>query len=182
MQYIWAHGKCLRCDTLDRNALQRAKEADTEHNALKWMVTLPEQRKSTERARRPIRKRKAKPTKTEAWLQDHFGFKSQVEVFNFLWLTRPMVCEFTGISLKPFEDDEQMRRTCCAHYLRKGLFPLWKLNPDNITLVHPEFHRIVDMSTLDERAEHPDWDFVKWDAEVALRKIQYKLFKREHLL
>lgn len=132
--------------------------------------------------RTKIRPRKKHKTVTDKFLEQHWGFKSQVELFDYIWLTRPKKCPISGRDLKPFEYSRHERAMCCSHTLPKGLWPLFKLNSENILLIHPEAHMLLDAGTEEARAKHPDWD---WTLHFALQdslKIQYQLFKLENLL
>lgn len=66
--------------------------------------------------------------------------------------------------------------------LPKKLFPLWKLNPDNLVLIHPEVHRLFDSGTQEERDSHPLWDWRALDELVEQKKTEYISFKEKHLL
>jgi len=128
-----------------------------------------------------IRARKKNNTITDEWLQEHWGFKSQVDLFNHLWDSYPHYCWYTGKSLVKFRDNKDMRYRCCAHIIPKGKFPLFKLNEENVRLVHPDFHRIVDQGTQEERDDHPLWRFGFWDQEVERMKKEYEAFKKKYL-
>lgn len=119
---------------------------------------------------------------TSRWLKQHWGFKSQVALFDYIWDTRKWVCPYTGKDLKGFADDRLMRRICCAHVLPKGKYPLFKLNSENVELVHPHFHQIVDNGTFDDRDKHLTWDFDAWDKKVEEMKVKYEMFKDKYLL
>jgi hypothetical protein len=102
-------------------------------------------------------------------------------MFDYMWDNWVPVCAYTGKDLKSFRDDPDMRRRCCAHVLPKGKFPLFKLNIENMALVHPEFHRIVDQGTYKDRGKHPTWLWKVWDDRVDRMKVEYELFKEKHL-
>ena len=174
-QYIFSHGRCARCAALDRRestiSSQRKKDIT---RPKEWIY-------DSVRVNR-IRSRKAEQNTTDRWLQKHWGFKTQIQLFHHLWDTRKLVCPFSGRDISKFKDDTQMRIICCAHILPKSLYPLYKLNRDNVVLVHPEFHTIVDMGTKESRDRYPYWQWDKWDNLKALKIKEYNLFKQKHLL
>ena len=72
--------------------------------------------------------------------------------------------------------------SCFAHILPKSKYPYFKLNPKNVRVVFPEFHKIVDQGTMLDRVNHPSWRFELWDREKEQMKIEYNLFKKQNLL
>lgn len=71
---------------------------------------------------------------------------------------------------------------CFAHILSKKQYPWFKLNPDNVEVVDPEFHRIIDQGSTKDRTQHPDWAWDEWDAKVIRMKEEYQNFKTKNLL
>ena len=110
-----------------------------------------------------------------------FGYNSQLEMFFSLWDKYPrdkegrMFCEFTGMRIDTFEDSN-MWINCFSHILPKGLYPSFKLNPDNLRIVHPNFHFATEFYTSDMKEKCPDWDFDKWFALVEEMKKLYQTF------
>lgn len=140
-----------------------------------------EDRKSKEKKKYKIPVRSKKPLSP---IKTNWGFTSQIDMFDYLWAKATKygkvvpVCEFTGEKL---DEMGTMWINQFAHILPKSKYPLWKLNPDNVRIVHPEFHRIVDQGRISDRALHPTWDFAKWDALVEEKKSEYKIFIDKHL-
>jgi hypothetical protein len=115
-----------------------------------------------------------------------FGFDDQTTMFGTLWENHKdekgrVLCTFTGQQLNGFLLSD-LYWNCFAHILSKKQYPWFKLNPANICIVAPEFHRIVDAGTQKERAEHPTWRFDLWDARVIAMKEEYQKFKKQNLL
>jgi hypothetical protein len=108
----------------------------------------------------------------------NFGFGNELEMFHQIWNERSHVCQFTGENL----DDTGLWINCFAHILPKGKFPLFKFNPENVRLVYPEFHRIIDRGTKADRLKHPTWDFKFWDELVQEMKTEYIKFQKQNLL
>lgn len=67
-----------------------------------------------------------------------------------------------------------------AHILPKGSFPYLKLCFENICLVHPEEHTILDQGTVKNREayslKYPKTDWDKWDA----KRSELQKFYREN--
>jgi hypothetical protein len=123
-----------------------------------------------------------KPAHTIDW-----GFDDQTTLFGTLWEIRKdvkgqVICEYTGEKLNSFLFQGDLWYSCFAHLLSKGKYPYFKLNPANIAVVHPEFHRIVDQGTTKDREAHPDWKWDLWDAKVIQMKDEYIKFKKDNLL
>lgn len=108
--------------------------------------------------------------------KDIFGFKNQVEMFDYIWDTQPHVCWLTNRPL--LEKDVSM----FAHVLRKGTYTYFKLNPNNVRLLLPTIHDLVDNFKEEFREQLPHIDFNKWFKLQEDMRIEYELFKREHLL
>lgn len=112
-------------------------------------------------------------------IRAQWGFKSQAVLFKHIWDTRSHYCIFTNQSLRTIPDSK--KHWCCAHVLPKGLYPHFKLNPQNIVLALPEFHTAVDNFTEDEREKHPDWDFNLFFSLQSAMKKKYNQFLKENL-
>jgi hypothetical protein len=106
-----------------------------------------------------------------------FGYSSEKPMFDDIWDTRSHVCQFTNESLEQFYGTD-LWYNCFAHVLPKGKFILFKYNPENIRLVYPEFHSIVDQGTKTDRLKHPEWDWTFWDELVQQMKAEYIKFMK----
>ena len=125
-------------------------------------------------------------TKRERISQYDFGFDNQLNVFWYCWEREKdhrgnIYCKYTGEKLNGFKNTPIIMN-CFAHILPKKNYTYWKLNPINIEVVHPEFHRIVDQGTFKERSSHPEWKWDEWDSKVLEMKEKYQQFKNENLL
>jgi hypothetical protein len=105
-----------------------------------------------------------------------FGFKDQVELFNHIWETQSHVCWLTKRPLP--EKDIRM----FAHVLRKRKYTYFKLNPDNIRLLLPTIHDLVDNFKEEYREQLPHIDFDSWFNLQDEMKIKYEEFKSKNLL
>jgi hypothetical protein len=115
-----------------------------------------------------------------------FGFESQLEMFLWLWdqakdKNGDVICKYTGEKLNGFYRTNVFWN-CFAHILPKFTYRYFKLNPNNVRIVYPTFHRIVDQGTLKEREQHKEWKWDLWDSEVIAMKTEYLKFKKENLL
>lgn len=101
-------------------------------------------------ARSPL---KAKAPKTKP----AYGFASQVELFNDLWKKSDKRCPVSDRDLSLLEHTADYW-SCFAHILPKGKYTRYKLNPDNIMIVHPEVHKLFDQGTIRQQ-QQSGWDF-----------------------
>jgi hypothetical protein len=132
--------------------------------------------RSDRKLKKPIPKKK----------EVNFGFDSQMELFLWLWNEAKdqdcdVYCKYTGEKLNRFYRTNTFWN-CFAHILPKFTYRYFKLNPSNVRVVYPTFHRIVDQGTLEERKQHPEWKWDLWDSEVLEMKREYQRFKKENLL
>lgn len=119
-------------------------------------------------------------------LENSFGFDSQQGMFYALWdlakdMNTDVWCVYTGERLNRFRDGKIWFQ-CFMHLLPKGKYTYFKLNPDNIRIVFPEFHRICDRGTSDDRKKHPTWRWDLWAVDVLNMKEAYAKFKHDNLL
>jgi len=144
----------------------------------------------TDKKKPELKPRKAIPVRTKKKpLREKidWGFTSQPDLFMELWEKSRnehglVICKYTGIKLNGYESDMKRWICCCAHILPKKNYPLFRLFPENIRIVSPDFHSIVDQGRISDRARHPEWDFETWDREVLKMKEKYLQFKRDNLL
>lgn len=66
-------------------------------------------------------------------------FRTQKEMFNYIWETRPHVSQLTGVPLE-HQKGSKMWHWQFLHVLPKGKFKKYALNSDNILLGTPEEH------------------------------------------
>lgn len=62
----------------------------------------------------------------------------ELSVFREIWDERPRVCEVTGTPIKEFSV------WCFAHLINKNRYSRYRLRKDNISLVQPWVHTIID--------------------------------------
>lgn len=115
-----------------------------------------------------------------------FGFDNQISMFEVLWNNAKdkngiVTCHFTGERLNRFYGTE-LWYSCFMHILPKGKYTYWKLNPNNIAIALPDFHKIIDQGSMDDRKKHPTWAFDRYDALVLYMKEEYNRFKFENHL
>ena len=113
-----------------------------------------------------------KTTKNE--LLFSFGFNNQKEMFDFVWNTREHICQISGSNLDLVPKSKFF--WMFAHILNKKNYPFFKLNAENILLVHPDVHYCVDNFSQDMRQKNPTFDFNKWFGLLEEQKQKYKDF------
>lgn len=69
---------------------------------------------------------------------NEFGFKSELDLFNYVWNSRPHISQLTKLPLLPKGHSQWHWQF--LHVLPKGSFPKYKFNPENILLGLPEEH------------------------------------------
>jgi len=84
---------------------------------------------------------------------NYFGFNNQIEMFNHIWNTRPLVSAISKRPINYFFNTE-LWYNCFAHILPKGGYPHFRLNPDNIMLLHPKEHELLDHGTSKQQADY----------------------------
>jgi len=142
--------------------------------------------------RRPKEKKRYKiPTRKKSGLNSpqnalkrSWGYSSQVDMFDDLWAKATRYGKITPTCPYTNEKLDHMGLlwyNMFAHILSKQKYPMWRLNPNNIRIVHPEFHRIVDQGRLQERSLHPEWKWTEWDSLVEDKKKEYESFIKENL-
>lgn len=142
--------------------------------------------RTDKKPKKPNFRKPQKTMKESKPIEESFGFDDQFSLFMDAWRRAKdnkgdVICPFTGENLL-FYRYRNSFFSCFAHVLPKGRFPYFKLNPENIRVVMPEFHRIVDQGRLKDRQYHPGWKWDEWDALVLEMKEKYAEFKKQNLL
>jgi hypothetical protein len=140
--------------------------------------------KKTDRTGKRIMRTKRSPSKNT--YTPRFPFESQPDLFAYLWRKAKtfhgeVYCKYTGEKLNDYFGTD-LWLSCFAHILSKKNYPYFKLNPDNVEVVLPEFHRIIDQGTYHDRDKHPKWKWDDWDRKAGQLKAEYIIFKKENLL
>jgi len=109
----------------------------------------------------------------------------QMDLFNKIWSSRLHKSELSGQPLDQFKNTQYFV-WLFAHILPKGQYSMFKLEEENIILVSPEEHRLIDFGTCDERMEYNDvanfpanWDVFYQRKEYL--KIKYQELKKQIL-
>jgi len=126
------------------------------------------------------KKKDSGSTSLKQCLKEGFGFKSQREMFDWIWGDREHKCVVSGRDLDKVP--KKQFHWMFAHILPKGLYTYFKLNPDNIMLLHPDIHVLVDNWTGDMADKHPEFDFDKFFSAVDQMKAEYDRFKINNML
>lgn len=119
--------------------------------------------------------------KKKAVNPNNFGFSSQLEMMMFVVYVapRPIICPISGHNITNyFKGEPGEWVSCCAHIIPKGKYPLFKLNPANIMLVHPDVHRLLDQGTELQRMS-TGWDFSPFYKRQEQLKLEYDKYKNQ---
>jgi hypothetical protein len=81
------------------------------------------------------------------------GYANQRELFISIWKERPHRCAISGELLDEFYGTDKWY-ACFAHILRKGHWTRYKLRAENIMLLHPDIHTLLDDCTIKDRDKY----------------------------
>lgn len=123
-------------------------------------------------------KSELKTTKNE--LLFSFGFNNLTDLYKDVWNTRKHECIFTGENLDKVP--QHLFLNMFMHILRKSGYSFWKFNPENIVLGFPEFHKVADDFTEEERIKHPEWRFDLFFQMQEEQKQKYRDFLMANML
>lgn len=102
-----------------------------------------------------------------------WGFTSEIQVFLYLWHKYPHISMISGRKLPVI-----WILSIFAHVLNKKDYPLFRLNPDNVMMVHPDEHGLIDSGTTEQRKKYCDQyknaDFSIFYSKKELLLTQYK--------
>lgn len=121
--------------------------------------------------------------KKKAVNPNSFGFSSQLEMFMAVIYNaqRPIICPISGQDITNyFKGEPGDWVSCCAHVIPKGKFPLFKLNPANIMLIHPSAHHLVDAGTEMQRIKS-GWDFTPFYTRQEQLKQEYERYQNQRV-
>jgi hypothetical protein len=116
-----------------------------------------------------------------------FGFKTQVQMFDHLYDSQikengHLTCWLSGEPILNIEKGSSLYYSMFAHVLRKGKYTYWKLNPENIRIIQPLLHGIVDNWVDEYTTTYPNIDFNKWFSLQDEMQERYREFKTKMLL
>lgn len=169
---IYAKGLCSRCYTYIRKREQLSKTRES-----------PSKERSPIRRSNVPQKRKRLSDELKS-RRESFGYvydaNSQPELFNMVWQEAmqkgKIRCPVSGREITSFAPGRNKYwMHCCAHVLPKGMYPALKLCKENIMLLHPDTHRMVDNWLEQYRKEYPNY---QWDIYFSKRQ---ELKKKFHL-
>ena len=115
-----------------------------------------------------------------------WGFKTEIQMFEYIAARRPLVSFVDGDDLK-WTQFTQFKFTIFAHVLPKaqGKFPFFRLNPDNVILLTPQQHQDLDQNKTKSQLleDNSNWqkvfdlyDKLKDEYESNYRYKSYKGF------
>jgi len=95
---------------------------------------------------------------------------NQFEFFKEIWSERDHISFLSNRPIKYFDVKS------FAHILPKGKFTKYKYNKDNIILLLPEEHTLLDQGTEKQRVEYSKKWGCNWDKIYMLREHLIKLY------
>lgn len=107
-----------------------------------------------------------------------WSFSSELEMFKKLWEVSDKKSALSERNLKNLENSD-VWINCFAHILNKNHFPLFRFNPENIMIIHPYEHYLIDHGRIKDRINYIE-EFSKTDFNIfykqqTLLKEKYKL-------
>ena len=107
-----------------------------------------------------------------------YGFHGERELFDYLWSVRSHKSEISGRNL----EDITLYFSMFAHVLDKKRFPLFRYNPDNIMLVHPMEHVLIDAGSASSRKKYQEEFPSTYFINFYLRKQElFKLYPKKNV-
>ena len=100
-----------------------------------------------------------------------FGFTSEKELFLHLWGLSDKRCVISKAPLIGFLLTDKFW-SMFMHVLSKGAYPGYRLNPDNIMIVHPDIHDLYDNRGKDQQ-DASGYDFSVVHERKEILKRQY---------
>lgn len=82
-----------------------------------------------------------------------WGYSSEFEMFKDLWEKSDKKSVISKRKLIDLENTN-IWINCFAHILNKNHFPLYRFNPENILIVHPYEHYLIDHGRVIERINY----------------------------
>lgn len=115
--------------------------------------------------------------------ENPYNIKSQVDLFNYCWKTRKHKCFVTGQKLDKFYNGP-LFYSIFAHVLRKSAYTKWRLDPDNIVFLSPNFrhysvHRLFDDGVLSEILKFEMYTARSFKPLFLLEQEQLKKYETE---
>jgi len=107
------------------------------------------------------------------------GFKSEVELFEYVWKTRT-TCFVTGNSLKKYYGKD-IWYSCFCHVLRKanGFYPEFKFYINNVVPTLPAVHELYDKGSLDKILAYEEKHNHSFQTLFELEEKLFYEYKRE---
>jgi len=91
----------------------------------------------------------------------------ELALFMSIWDTRAKVSYLSGRDLSRTPD--YLILNCFAHVLAKGKYPKFRLSSENIVLLDPDEHYLLDFGTEDQRQKYAEENNCSWEQLYKLR-------------
>lgn len=96
-------------------------------------------------------------------------------IFKQIWEESNKKCQLTDAPLEWIIPMSSYWFSCFAHILAKGKYPLMKYDADNIMLVHPQVHFLLDNGTHEQREKYIGADGMEiWNSKRDILLEKYK--------
>lgn len=93
----------------------------------------------------------------------------EFDLFCEIWDERDRVSFVSGKALHDFRETK-LFVSCFAHILSKGAFPKFRLNRDNIVLLTPHEHHLLDFGSETMRTNYGIQNNCSWDSLYELKE------------
>lgn len=108
-----------------------------------------------------------------------WGHDKEIDMFAQLWGESNKKSQLSGRDLSSFEIVKNWV-SCFAHVLDKKNYPLYRYNPENILIIHPFEHYLVDFGSVSQRIDYfeffPKTDFnIFYDLREKLKKSYFSI-------
>jgi ribosomal protein L37E len=104
---------------------------------------------------------------------------SMKQFFDDIWLSRPPISLISGKTLSSFRYNPSLKYSCCAHVLSRKQFPHYALRDDNVVLITPEEHFMLDNGTEAQREEYSRVSGANWALIEEIKERLYNEYKNE---
>jgi hypothetical protein len=137
-------------------------------------------KKSPLKRRTPLKSKKRLAPRKRIKISKGSG-ESQVDMFRAIWEGRPHKCFVTGWDIDSFSSSDRFIN-CFAHILNKNYYKKAKFDPENIVLVHPDVHYLIDHGTKAQRTAFEEASSVSFGEFYSLQSKMKEQYERDSKL
>jgi hypothetical protein len=139
--------------------------------------------------KRKIKRNKVISARLKSILTEDGSICSQPALFRELWAKNraedgQYYCQLSGENISQYHEPHDMWTWACAHVLDKKNYSFWKYRIDNLMLVHPEIHALLDQGSKAQQAKSrfPAYSFELFSNLRERFKSEYADYKRDNQL